>query len=83
MEVLRGNFEECYPLVASALSRCSFVAIDTEFSLLHDDDVSAKPSLFDSGEERYRKLRRVVQSATLTQFGLSAFEDASTLAQGG
>ena len=82
MEVVRHNFEDCFPSIVSALSRCSFIAIDTEFSLLVDTD-SSRPSLFDSGEDRYRKLRHVVSSATLTQFGLSAFEDVSTLAEGG
>jgi len=83
MEVLRHNFEESFPAIASALSRSAFVAIDTEFSLLVDTEEASRPSLFDSGEERYRKLRHIVQTATLTQFGLSAFEDVSTFADGG
>jgi len=83
MEVLRHNFEDSFPVIASALSRSIFVAIDTEFSLLVDTEETSKPSLFDSGEERYRKLRHIVKTATLTQFGLSAFEDVSTLADGG
>ena len=82
MEVLRHNFEDSFPAISSALSRCSFLAIDTEFSLLIDTDAT-RPSLFDTGEDRYRKLRHVVSTATLTQFGLSAFEDVSTLADGG
>ena len=82
MEVLRHNFEDNFSVISSALSRCSFIAIDTEFSLLVDTDTE-KPSLFDSGEARYRKLRHVVSAATLTQFGLSAFEDVSTLGDGG
>lgn len=83
MEVLRHNFEDSFAGIASALSRSAFVAIDTEFSLLVDTEEASGPSLFDSGEDRYRKLRHIVKTATLTQFGLSAFEDVSTLAQGG
>ena len=83
MEILRHNFEDSLPVLASALSRSSFFAIDTEFSLLVDTEEDTRPSLFDSGDERYRKLRHIVKTATLTQFGLSAFEDVSTLGEGG
>lgn len=82
MEVLRTNFSECLPAVADVLDRAAFIAIDTEFSLLVDEEAN-RPSLFDSGEERYRKLRKIVQSVAVVQFGLSAFEDLSTIGQGG
>ncbi|XP_035827401.1 poly(A)-specific ribonuclease PNLDC1 isoform X2 [Aplysia californica] len=72
IEVTRDNFEDVFPSIEYAIRTADFIAIDSEFSGLHfhDDD---KPSLFDSGSDRYSKLRRSIQKFTLFQIGLSTF----------
>jgi len=71
-EVTRDNFEDILPKVEHAIKTSDFIAIDSEFSGLEysDDD---KPSLFDSGSDRYYKLKKNVENFTLLQIGLTTF----------
>lgn len=71
-EVTSCNFERLAPEIEAAIKDASFVAIDTEFTgLVQGPDAS--PSLFDSIEERYAKLRQTVASFYVCQLGLCAF----------
>ncbi|KAK7475651.1 hypothetical protein BaRGS_00033077 [Batillaria attramentaria] len=71
-EVLRSSFEALFPSIEKAIKQADFVAIDTEFTGLVTDGQN-RPSLFDTSEERYRKLRNSVTHLSVRQFGLSAF----------
>lgn len=51
------------------------VAIDTEFTGLHVD--STKPRLTDTADQRYKKLRKSVQTYNVIQIGLCAFRYCS------
>uniref|UniRef100_A0A1E1XC80 Putative polya-specific ribonuclease parn-like domain-containing protein 1 n=1 Tax=Amblyomma aureolatum TaxID=187763 RepID=A0A1E1XC80_9ACAR len=71
-EVTACNFESLAPEIEAAIAGASFVAIDTEFTgLVRGPD--ATPSLFDSIEERYSKLRQTVTSYYVCQLGLCTF----------
>ncbi|KAK2171272.1 hypothetical protein NP493_1085g00046 [Ridgeia piscesae] len=73
-EVLRSNFETLFPDIEQSIQDADFIAIDAEFSgLRQPSSKDERPSLFDTGEERYKKLRRCVSQFTLMQIGLSAF----------
>ncbi|KAK6184483.1 hypothetical protein SNE40_006951 [Patella caerulea] len=71
-EVIKSNFEALFPFIEKAIKQCEFVALDTEFTGLQLDE-SCKPSLFDTSEDRYLKLRRSFTHFTISQIGLSAF----------
>ncbi|KAK3606483.1 hypothetical protein CHS0354_041434 [Potamilus streckersoni] len=71
-EVIRDNFEDYFPVIEKAIRRSDFVGIDTEFTGLTIGE-QTKPSLFDTGEERYKKLRKCVTQITINQLGLAAF----------
>lgn len=71
-EVTACNFESLAPEIEAAIASATFVAIDTEFTgLVRGPD--ATPSLFDSIEERYAKLRHTVTSYYVCQLGLCTF----------
>lgn len=71
-EVTLSNFDDVLPQIEAAIASCAFVAIDTEFTgLVREPDTA--PSLFDSAEVRYRKLRQTVSSYIVCQFGLCTF----------
>ncbi|XP_075529036.1 pre-piRNA 3'-exonuclease trimmer-like [Dermacentor variabilis] len=71
-EVTSCNFERLAPEIEAAIENAAFVAIDTEFTgLVQGPD--AMPSLFDSIEERYAKLRQTVASFYVCQLGLCTF----------
>ncbi|XP_077996074.1 poly(A)-specific ribonuclease PNLDC1-like isoform X2 [Glandiceps talaboti] len=71
-EILRTQFEHELPKILEVIHRCDFIAIDTEFTGLKTGE-SDKPSLFDTPEDRYKKLKRTTTQFTVCQFGLSAF----------
>ncbi|ELT87068.1 hypothetical protein CAPTEDRAFT_222843 [Capitella teleta] len=66
-----NNFNEFLPLIEKSIFEADFVAIDCEFTGLHLPGEG--PSLFDSGADRYAKLRRAVQAFMPSQIGISAF----------
>lgn len=71
-DVTSRNFERLAPEIEAAIENAAFVAIDTEFTgLVYDPD--ATPSLFDSIEDRYAKLRQSVASFYVCQLGLCTF----------
>lgn len=71
-EITVDNFCKLYPNVEADIKNAKFVAIDTEFSALNPDERS-KPSLFDSPQDRYRKLRQTVEQIIPLQIGLTTF----------
>ncbi|CAH1801558.1 unnamed protein product [Owenia fusiformis] len=71
-EVLRDNLDDHIQDIAESIKTCCFIAIDTEFSGLKSS-LETKPSLFDDGEERYRKLRGSSSQFLIVQFGLSMY----------
>ncbi|XP_064613331.1 poly(A)-specific ribonuclease PNLDC1-like [Liolophura sinensis] len=71
-EVYRSTFEMAMPLIADAVKNAAFVVIDTEFTGLVFS-AQSKPSLFDTVEERYLKLKKAVTEFMPSQIGLSAF----------
>ncbi|XP_033627523.1 poly(A)-specific ribonuclease PNLDC1-like [Asterias rubens] len=70
--VTRNNFEELLPEIISSIEASEFVAIDTEFTGLHFERDSFN-SLFDTTQDRYKKLRQTATQFTICQLGLSAF----------
>ncbi|XP_023704440.1 pre-piRNA 3'-exonuclease trimmer isoform X3 [Cryptotermes secundus] len=72
VEITRNNFEEKYPEIEGRLRSAVFVAVDTEFTGLLSDP-AFKPSLFDTGSERYGKLRRSTEHFLIMQVGITAF----------
>ncbi|XP_076473085.1 pre-piRNA 3'-exonuclease trimmer-like [Babylonia areolata] len=71
-EVTKSSFEQLFPLIEKTIKEADFIAIDSEFTGLtvRDND---KPSLFDTSEERYRKIKNSVSRLSLCQIGISAF----------
>ncbi|XP_074598516.1 pre-piRNA 3'-exonuclease trimmer-like [Brevipalpus obovatus] len=71
MWVGRNNFDEVYPDIVESIDKCTFLAIDLEFTglFLSKDD----QSLFDSLEKRYEKMKYCVQRFIPCQFGLSIY----------
>ncbi|XP_049762190.1 pre-piRNA 3'-exonuclease trimmer-like [Schistocerca cancellata] len=72
VDILRSNFEEKLPEIKAALKNAKFIAIDTEFTGLSVYK-NYKPSLFDTGRQRYEKLRRNLEKVIIIQIGLSVF----------
>ncbi|CAN8003915.1 unnamed protein product [Ixodes hexagonus] len=71
-EVTLSNFDDILPEIEAAIAGSAFVAVDTEFTgLVREPD--AAPSLFDSADTRYQKLRQTVSSYIVCQLGLCAF----------
>ena len=67
MEITRHNFAEKLPEIEKAIKDASFIAIDGEFTGLHDD--TYKQSSLDTPAERYAKSRNSVRKFLLVQFG--------------
>ncbi|KAF4529283.1 hypothetical protein B566_EDAN017713, partial [Ephemera danica] len=76
-EILQSNFEASIEALENSLKNAVFVALDSEFSGIRS--VGGKPSLFDSNEERYVKMKSHISGFSIIQYGLSAFQyDAAT-----
>lgn len=71
-DILRSNFEEKLREITTALTNATYIAIDTEFTGLSVYK-NYRPSLFDSGSERYEKLKRNIEKVIIIQIGLSVF----------
>ena len=71
-DVTRHNFAEVCPRICEILEKCSFIAIDTEFTALTANS-RCVTSLFDNGIQRYEKLRESAQKSNLSQIGLAIF----------
>ncbi|KAF7409761.1 hypothetical protein HZH68_004142 [Vespula germanica] len=73
INISKQNFQKMYPTVKTSLENAQVIAIDAEFSGLESDD-SSKPSLFDTIEERYEKLRKTSENFIIIQFGITCIE---------
>ncbi|XP_077549555.1 poly(A)-specific ribonuclease PNLDC1-like [Haemaphysalis longicornis] len=75
-EVTTSNFERLCPEIEAAIAGAAFIAVDTEFTGLVREP-EATPSLFDSAEDRYNKLRQSVSSYIICQVGICTFTPVS------
>nr|XP_005999336.2 PREDICTED: poly(A)-specific ribonuclease PARN-like domain-containing protein 1 [Latimeria chalumnae] len=83
MQVVASNFLSLLPQIREQILGADFVAIDTELTGLHSHTLpDSKPSLFDSAETRYQKLRLSVQKFTVSQIGLSIFSQEGDRSNG-
>lgn len=72
IEVTVSNFDNLFPQIRDAITGAAYVSVDTEFTgLIREPDLA--PSLFDSPDARYQKLRQTVSSYIICQFGLTTF----------
>ncbi|KAG8230255.1 hypothetical protein J437_LFUL009793, partial [Ladona fulva] len=71
-EIFWNNFQEKFRDVKESLDKASIVSLDCELTGLHSIE-GFQPSLFDSGAERYEKLRTGVDQLLVIQLGLTAF----------
>ena len=65
-----ADFAASLERVRAAICRCSFLALDCEFSGLSTGGSTCQ---YDSPEERYAHLRRTTSGFLVIQFGLAAF----------
>ncbi|XP_064476573.1 pre-piRNA 3'-exonuclease trimmer-like [Ornithodoros turicata] len=71
-EVTASNFDNLVPQIEDAIKGAAYISLDTEFTgLIREPDLA--PTLFDSPDARYQKLRQTVSSYIICQLGLSAF----------
>ncbi|KAG8185035.1 hypothetical protein JTE90_017058 [Oedothorax gibbosus] len=77
VEVTKFNLNEVFPAIENAIKGSSFIAIDAEFTGL-DLDSTNNGRLFDTMEERYRKLRNRAMSFIPCQIGISTFTKSET-----
>ncbi|XP_053211603.1 pre-piRNA 3'-exonuclease trimmer-like [Panonychus citri] len=77
MQVDITNFQQIYPKVVEQIKNCTFIALDIEFSGLFFNS-NCMPSLFDSLEDRYKKLRTNVSNFIPIQLGISTFTKHET-----
>lgn len=74
-EVTNDNFESKFQEISYNLQKANYIAIDTEFTGLHLENF--KPSITDTAEQRYQKLKKAVQQFNIVQFGLCTFRYCS------
>ncbi|KAF6203751.1 hypothetical protein GE061_002086 [Apolygus lucorum] len=72
VDVIDSNFEEIFPNFEHQLKKCSFVALDCEFTSLPFDEDTV-PSFQDSGSERYKKICQTIIQCFPLQVGVSHF----------
>ncbi|XP_037093748.1 poly(A)-specific ribonuclease PARN-like, partial [Pollicipes pollicipes] len=70
MDITKENFATHLPRIRDAISRCSFLAVDCEFSGLTTGGTTCQ---YDTPAERYAHLRRTAAGFLVIQFGLAAF----------
>nr|XP_033776702.1 poly(A)-specific ribonuclease PNLDC1 isoform X5 [Geotrypetes seraphini] len=74
MDIFGSQLEEALPVLQEQIQGCDFIAIDMEFTGLHSVlPHNLKPSLFDSADDWYRKVKSSIQKFTVCQIGLSIF----------
>ncbi|XP_050419962.1 poly(A)-specific ribonuclease PARN-like [Adelges cooleyi] len=69
MEVVNENFHEMLPEIERAIDEAVFIAIDGEFTGLHNGTMV---SVFDTAAQYYQKLRGNCMDFLMVQFGLCA-----------
>ncbi|XP_064619923.1 poly(A)-specific ribonuclease PNLDC1-like [Lineus longissimus] len=72
VDIDRTNFEDHFESMVEAIRNADFIALDTEFTGLRSSAANT-PSLFDTGEARYKKVRRSVLQIAPSQMGVSVF----------
>ncbi|XP_025195413.1 pre-piRNA 3'-exonuclease trimmer-like [Melanaphis sacchari] len=71
-EITCENFYSELPTIEDAIKKSAFISLDMEFSKLYDN--ASRPfSLFDTTEERYKKLRQQVSDITCIQLGIAIY----------
>ena len=68
------DFQQVLAGLDAEIKNASFLAIDTEFTGLHDCSATSKICALDTPEERYRKIRSSSSKFLVVQFGLSIFQ---------
>ncbi|KAF0760366.1 poly(A)-specific ribonuclease PARN-like [Aphis craccivora] len=69
MDVVNENFYQLLPEIELAIAECDFIAIDGEFTGLHNGTMV---SIFDTAAQYYQKLRSNCMDFLMVQFGLCA-----------
>lgn len=69
MDVVNENFYQLLPEIEQAIAECDFIAIDGEFTGLHNGTMV---SIFDTATQYYLKLRSNCMDFLMVQFGLCA-----------
>ena len=73
VDVTTQNFSDIFKRIKEELPRCSFVAIDAEFTgLLHGQE---RDNMFDTPGERYTRHRELGSEFIINQFGLCLTEE--------
>ncbi|XP_072029451.1 poly(A)-specific ribonuclease PARN-like [Amphiura filiformis] len=71
MDVTKTNFKSACRILTDVIKHSSFVAIDGEFTGLHN---YVNPNAFDTPTDRYHKLRQGSMDFLLVQFGVCVFK---------
>ncbi|XP_026684836.1 pre-piRNA 3'-exonuclease trimmer [Diaphorina citri] len=72
-DINRHNFLEKFDDIKKSIEEAKFIAVDCEFSGLVENPIF-KNSLFDSAEERYKKLKEATQGFVIIQIGITTFK---------
>ncbi|CAK9831519.1 Pre-piRNA 3'-exonuclease trimmer [Anthophora retusa] len=75
-EVLDENFENSFQMLFDAVSKASFITIDTEFTGINTEE-NFRHSFFDTLSDRYNTLKRNIQPFIIIQFGIGTFHHVS------
>ncbi|CAK9798256.1 Pre-piRNA 3'-exonuclease trimmer [Anthophora plagiata] len=75
-EILDENFETSFGMLLDAVSKASFITIDTEFTGINTEE-SLRHSFFDTVSDRYNSLKRNIQPFVIIQFGIGTFHHVS------
>ena len=73
MQILKEGFVPGLRLFQEALARCSFYAMDTEFTGLWSKEIMSSDP-FDTPALRYQKIKHSAERMCLTQYGVCTFE---------
>lgn len=73
-EIIEENFDEILPQVKNAISRSSFLAVDTEFSSLESlTSTNSRKTSSKTIDQFYRENFDLIKQLTIFQFGLVCF----------
>ncbi|XP_014282697.1 pre-piRNA 3'-exonuclease trimmer [Halyomorpha halys] len=73
VEATRKNFEDVLNELQYEIKNCSFFSLDCEFTSLPGDKYFEN-SFFDSGEDRFNKIRNNLDHALILQVGITPFK---------
>ncbi|VEN43084.1 unnamed protein product [Callosobruchus maculatus] len=71
MEVTNTNFSDMLPQIQNAINKCTFMAIDCEFTGLN---ITRNINALDTPQEYYQKVRRNCREFLIIQYGLCTFK---------